>query len=445
MARKHLNITTATGCSLLLLAGLSTACLDAEGGRDGNVWGGEDELPEPDDELPEPDGLPPTSPIYGGTDVATCGWPTTVSLGGSCSGTLVHERVVVYAAHCGSDYDSVRLGESVYSGNGGRSVPTERCAIYPGGGPGEGDDFAYCVLAEAVDDVPLVPILMGCEVDEYLRAGQEVTVVGFGNADTGPYGVKREVVTQINSITAKGEAHVGGGGKDSCQGDSGGPVFVQTDDGSWRVFGITSYGGACGGGGYYSMMHNGMAWFESQTGYDLTPCHDADGTWNPGPDCSSFPLSPGDGTGTWASGCSGGAATGYGAACGAPYADDGGGDDGGGDGGGGDGGGGDPGVCPGCDRYAGTLSGSGDADYQPDGTYYYAASGEHRGYLSGPAGTDFDLRLWKWNGSGWSTVGSSLSTSSDEEIVVQGSAGYYAWKIESYSGSGQYELQLDLP
>lgn len=450
MARNDLMNTFATGCSLLLLAGLSTACLDAEEGRDGDAWVGEDDLEEElPDELPDDGELPPNSNIYGGTDVASCGWPTTVSLGGSCSGTLVHERVVIYAAHCGSSYGSVRLGESI-SGGSGRSVATQSCAIYPGGGPGDGDDFAYCVLAEAVDDVPLVPILMGCEVDQYLTPGQDVAVVGFGNADTGPYGIKREVYTQLNSITASGEAHVGGGGKDSCQGDSGGPVFVQADDGSWRVFGITSYGGACGGGGYYSMMHNGMAWFESQTGYDLTPCHDADGTWNPGPDCGSFPLDPSSGAGTWANGCSGGAVTGYSAACGDPYADGGGGgggggDGGGGDGGGGDGGGGDPGVCPECDQYTGSLSGDGDVDFQPDGTYYYAPAGQHRGYLSAGAGTDFDLRLWKWNGNGWSTVASSLSYTSDEEIIYNGGAGYYAWRINSYSGSGSYTLAIDVP
>ena len=444
MARDKLFSVIAP-CSLMIAAGLLTACGEAQDGRDGDIWAGADDMGEPD-ELPDASEPLPTSEIYGGTDVASCGWPTTVSLGGSCSGTLVHERVVIYAAHCGSNYNSVRLGESIYGG-AGRNVPTQQCKIYPGGGPGDGDDFAFCVLAEPVDDVPIVPILMGCEVEDYLTAGEEVTVVGFGNANTGPYGVKREVTTTLNGITASGEAHVGGGGKDSCQGDSGGPVFIDTADG-WRVFGITSYGGACGGGGSYSMMHNGIAWFESQSGYDLTPCHDADGTWNPGPDCGNFPVSPMNGSGSWGNGCSGGASTGYSAACGAPHADDGGGGDGGGgDGGGGDGGGGDGGggVCPSCQSYGGSLSGSGDVDYHPDGTYYYAPAGEHQGYLSGPGSSDFDLRLWKWNGNGWSTVASSLSYSSDESIVYQGSAGYYAWRIDSYSGSGSYELLLDTP
>ncbi|MCX4240898.1 S1 family peptidase [Paraliomyxa miuraensis] len=449
MARFTLPFTTAW-CPLLLVAGLATACDGLEDGRNGDQWAGAESAEDDGEDAPAelPDGIPGNSEIYGGTDVVACGWPTTVSLGGSCSGTLVHERVVIYAAHCGANYSSVRLGESI-NGGPGRSVATEQCKIYPGGEPGEGNDFAYCTLKEPVNDVPLVPVLMGCEAEDYLVPNQQVTVVGFGNANTGPYGIKRQVTTKINSITANDEAFIGGGGKDSCQGDSGGPVFVQVEDGSWRVFGITSYGGACGTGGYYSMMHLGMAWFEQQTGYDLTPCHDADGTWNPGPDCRSFPLTPGTGTGTWANGCSGGAATGYSAACGAPYADDGGGGGGGdggagGDGGGGGGGAGD-GVCPTCDRYTGSLSGAQDYDYQPDGNYYYARAGEHRAFLSAGSGTDFDLRLWKWSNGGWQTVQSSLGYTSEEQITYSGGEGYYVWRVESYSGSGSYELLLDTP
>ena len=105
----------------------------------------------------------------------------------------------------------------------------------------------------------------------------------------------------------------------------------------------------------------------------------------------------------------------------------------------------DPAPCTGCEQYSGSLSGSGDSDYQPNGTYYFSGSGTHRGYLRGPASADFDLYLYKWSGWRWRIVASSTSASSDEDIVYSGSSGYYTWRIYSYSGSGAYDFWLDRP
>jgi PKD repeat protein len=56
--------------------------------------------------------------------------------------------------------------------------------------------------------------------------------------------------------------------------------------------------------------------------------------------------------------------------------------------------------CTNCTRYAGNLGGAGGSQYQPNGTYYLAQqAGTHRGWLRGAANTDFDLYLWRWNGS----------------------------------------------
>jgi hypothetical protein len=403
------------------------ACDENIEGRDVGAWGGPADAPDDD---PEP---PPTSEIYGGFEVDVCHWPTAINLEGSCSGTLVHPEIVVYAAHCGASYDWVRLGENAYQG-AGRWAQTSSCKTYPGGGPGGGDDFAFCKLAQPVEDVPIVPILMGCETS-ILGAGQEVTVVGFGNADNGPYGLKREVTTTIQSIDSNNEVRIGGSGKDSCQGDSGGPVFVQLDDGSWRVFGITSWGYGCGGGGYYSMMHRAVGWIEQQSGVDITPCHDADGTWNPSDACGDFPLETRPGSDTWAAGCGDVDLSGWSSTCGEPFGDapddqqpppdD------------------DP-DCDGCQRFTGTLGDRGQ-DVQPDGNYWYAQAGRHVGKLEGPGNADFDLYLYKWSGSAWERVASSASASSTEEVVYDGTAAYYAWTVTSYSGSGNYEVWLGLP
>lgn len=102
--------------------------------------------------------------------------------------------------------------------------------------------------------------------------------------------------------------------------------------------------------------------------------------------------------------------------------------------------------CTNCEHYTGSLSGSGDYDYHPNGTYYYSGSGNHSGWLEGPPGTDYDLYLWKWSfWSGWQTVASSTSPDSSESISYNGSSGYYVWRIYSYSGSGSYDFWLDRP
>ncbi len=101
--------------------------------------------------------------------------------------------------------------------------------------------------------------------------------------------------------------------------------------------------------------------------------------------------------------------------------------------------------CTDCDHYAGTLSGDGDADVQPNGSYYRTyTSGTQRGWLEGPSGTDFDLYLYKWTGS-WTRVATSESGDSEESIAYSGSAGYYYWRVYSYDGSGSYDLWLQTP
>jgi MYXO-CTERM domain-containing protein len=61
---------------------------------------------------------------------------------------------------------------------------------------------------------------------------------------------------------------------------------------------------------------------ENESGIDVTPCHDVDGTWNPGPDCGGFALDVTSGAGlSWADGCAGGPTSGLGSSCGPPYGD----------------------------------------------------------------------------------------------------------------------------
>lgn len=267
----------------------------------------------------------PPQPIYGGTEVEPCGWPTTVFMDG-CTGTLVHPELVVFASHCmffagGSGPEVVGFGESAQDLT--REVATSSCTMYPGWVPDEsglGFDVAFCVLAEPVFDVPIVPILMGCETD-VLQPGQEITLVGYGVTDDNVFGTKYEVVTTVNALEGETEINVGGNGTSSCNGDSGGPAYVQLDDGSWRAFGITSRGvsGNCADPSIYGLMHSHVPWIEEASGIDISPCHDADGSWNPSDACTEIPLTPDLGFTDWPAGCNGGRLSGPSASCGDPF------------------------------------------------------------------------------------------------------------------------------
>ena len=72
-------------------------------------------------------------------------------------------------------------------------------------------------------------------------------------------------------------------------------------------------------------------------------------------------------------------------------------------------------------------------------------SGTHKGCLTGPSGADFDLYLYKWNGSSWSIVARGETASSYETVTYSGTAGYYYWEVYSYSGSGSYTFSSARP
>lgn len=129
-------------------------------------------------------------PIYGGQLAATCQWPTTVLLpSAGCSGTLVHPQIIITAAHCGTKISNAVLGED--QKKPARTLPIEYCKVFQGENGPSRTDYAFCKLKAPVTDVPIVPILMGCET-QVLQKGQKVIVAGFGDsALNSGYGTKR--------------------------------------------------------------------------------------------------------------------------------------------------------------------------------------------------------------------------------------------------------------
>lgn len=206
--------------------------------------------------------------IFGGRAAFECEWPNVARVGG-CTATLMSESILVFAAHCGVEH------EFAYFEGGTRKVPIKRCKVNPKFSQdtlGEGIDWGYCELEDTswTKDVPLVPPLRKKEL-ERIQTPYPVTLVGYGrnNIGLGP-GTLAEVDTWLTALDE--EASIGGKGADSCQGDSGGPAFVQLQDKSWRVLGITSYGGACGKGGRYALYANAVDWVEKESGERLANC-----------------------------------------------------------------------------------------------------------------------------------------------------------------------------
>ncbi len=94
---------------------------------------------------------------------------------------------------------------------------------------------------------------------------------------------------------------------------------------------------------------------------------------------------------------------------------------------------------------SGTLANRGSATAPSSPGYAQGGAGTYQARLTGPSNADFDLYLLRWNGSSWVTVASSTGPTSTESINYSGTAGYYALRVSSYSGSGTYNVQYLFP
>ncbi len=102
-------------------------------------------------------------------------------------------------------------------------------------------------------------------------------------------------------------------------------------------------------------------------------------------------------------------------------------------------------VDSGSTTVSGYLSPGYSAHYPSGDFHYSAASGSFKLNLTGPAAADFDLYLYKWNGSSFVVVAKSEGASATEAISYTGGAGYYYIEVYGYSGSGNFTLTYSLP
>lgn len=216
--------------------------------------------------------------IVGGEDVEPGEYPATCCLGSFdryfCTGVLVHPRVIVTAAHCGSNIVFAFFGDVIPSKGGeGKNIRVKSAVVHPNYDPKKTvrNDISVLILSE---DGPAKPVRIATTAE--IAAMTDVQLVGFGYNDPMKplgFGQKRKVVVPVGAVRRKASEDlkaleqtfgfssnhefVAGRkllGRDSCNGDSGGPAYITTS--GLRVVGVTSRATKeaavnCGDGGIY--------------------------------------------------------------------------------------------------------------------------------------------------------------------------------------------------
>jgi hypothetical protein len=132
---------------------------------------------------------------------------------------------------------------------------------------------------------------------DVIRDDYPVVAVGFGRTGSGGLGVKRQGAMVLQSpeafVSTPTAPLDSAEGVTLCGGDSGGPSFLQLADGTWRLFGIHQVGNStCRGGGSDGLLNEAIPWIDGTSRIDVTPCHDADGTWAPDARCGQLATEP---------------------------------------------------------------------------------------------------------------------------------------------------------
>lgn len=233
--------------------------------------------------------------IIGGDVASANEFPFFVDFGG-CGATLVHDDIVVTAAHCAEvldDTDQVFVGafredEETHGAEKRRVV---RHAVHPHYSDTTVENDVMVLKIDKSSSH--APVELNAKSNKPTD-GDDLVVIGHGVTDVNdPYDTPSKLhkvtvpfvphdecaddfrtirendplftlhVVKHNMICAGFEE----GGKDTCQGDSGGPLLAKKNDGSYVQVGVTSFGNDCAlpnSPGVYTRVSAVKKWIDEQ-------------------------------------------------------------------------------------------------------------------------------------------------------------------------------------
>ena len=410
----------------------------------------------------------PAQRIVGGSLTTTVQpWVAALLQNGQqgCGGSLIAPQWVVTAAHCvsgGANPTQVRLG-SLYRSSGGQVISISQKIVHPGYSTSNingGNDIALLKLASPVSGITPISIAASAP-----GANTAVRLYGWGQTtpqqggDRGSEQLKQldtQIIASSNCANYRtGDLCVRGStSATACYGDSGGPAIVggalvgatsraggnnttcgptnaiytsvvyfkswisqyvsTTPPGDYSISGTITNSSGAGIGGVTVSNGSVTATTSSTGAYTLTGV--GNGTYTLTPSLSGYTFSPASRSVTVnGANVTGQDFTGTGSSTGN------------------------------WQTQSGSLASGGSATVPSSPGYVQGGNGTYQATLSGPSTADFDLYLFKWNGASWAQVAKSDGSTSSESISYNGTAGYYALQVRSYSGSGTYTARYLFP